>query len=115
AVRCSIRRDGRWFAIEVRDGDDLDHWYYEAFTLRARKPWSGPDDEYVVARPATQAPLVVRDMAGIVAVEAAGDLAVISRRTSAGLTLEVSHLTADRALARVALDGATTASMRLTD
>jgi hypothetical protein len=118
APQCSIRRDGRWFSIAVRDGDDLEHWYYEAFTLRARKPWPGPDDEYVVARPAAQEPLVVRDSEGaaqIVAVEVAGDLAVISRRTSAGLTLDVSHLKAHRTLAHLAFDGATTASMRLTD
>jgi hypothetical protein len=40
---------------------------------------------------------------------------VVSRRTSAGLALETSHLRAHRVLARLALDGATAASLRLTD
>jgi hypothetical protein len=123
AAQCSIRRDGRWFAIAVRDGDALEHWYYEGFTLRARRPWSGNGNEYVVARPTTQHPFVVRDPEGaavsdvarIVAIEVTGDLAIISRRTSTGLALDSSHLKVHRTLAQLALDGATAASMRLTD
>jgi hypothetical protein len=123
AARCTIRREGHWFAIALRDGDQLEHWYYEGFVLRARKPWPRLGTEYVVARPAKQETFVVRDpenaavsdVAGIVAIEVAGDLAVVSRRTSAGLALESSHLRAHRVLAHLALDGATAASVRLTD
>src|SRR6185295_6309366 len=33
ATRCTIRRDGTWFAIEALAGGRGELWYYEAFTL----------------------------------------------------------------------------------
>lgn len=120
-ARCSIRRDGKWFAIEVVSDGALEHWYYEGFTLRARTPWDRNGTEFVAARPTIQQTFVVRDpadavvsdVAQIVAVEVAGELAVTSRRKPSGLELDVVHLKAHREIARLRLDGATTTSIRL--
>ncbi len=119
---CSVRRDGRWFAIDVQT-EELEHWYYEGFTLRARKPFTPGGIEFVVARPATQETFVVRDpenadasdVATIAAIEVNGDCAVVCRRVGGGIELQCSHLKAQRTLARLVLDGTTDASIRLGD
>jgi hypothetical protein len=124
SARCSIRRAGPWFAIEVRDGAALEHWHYDRFTLRARKPWVQTGTEYVAvpARPSDPT-FVVRDpddarvseVAQIEAVALGGELAIVNRRAHTGLTVTCSHVTTHRALATFRLDGAEAATARLTD
>jgi hypothetical protein len=119
---CTLRRDARWLAIEVH-AEEIEHWYYEGFTLRARKRLPVEPTEYIIALPAMQHPFIVRDakdaatsdVARIAAIEAVGDLAVVTRRVDAGLELRCSHLNAHRTLAHLWLDGATRASSRLTN
>lgn len=104
----------------VRDGDELEHWYYEGFTLRARKPWVRCAGEHVVPRPANQGTFIVRDpddvpagdVAHVSAIEVAGEVAVVGRLAAAGIELTCSHLTA-HTLAHLKLAGARTASIRL--
>lgn len=120
---CTIRREGRWFAVAVQAGDELEHWYYEGLTLRARKPSGRVGTTYVVARPAMQQAFVVRDpdtatvsdVARIAAIEVVGDRAVVSRHVDQGLELRCSHLKAQRTLAQLRFDGTADASIRLTD
>lgn len=123
-ARCSVRRDGRWFVISVRAGDELEHWHYEGFTMRARKPWTRIGVEYVAVPPrANESALVVRDpedaatsdVAQIAAIALAGDLAIVNRHTTTGAALECRYLKARRVLATLRLEGATAASMRLAD
>jgi hypothetical protein len=115
-AHCSIRRDGRRFVIAARDGEELQHWYYDGFTLRARRPWQRNGVEYVAARPGMTGGdcFVVRD-AQVAAIELSGYHAVASRRTPTGMTLTASHLAAHKTLGNVTLDGATSASIRLTE
>jgi hypothetical protein len=113
---CTIRREGKWFAVAVRAGEELEHWYYEGFTLRSRK--QAPVQESIVARPAMQATVDIgpSDAAEIVAVEVVGDYAVISRRHGdGGLVLRCLHLQAQRTVAQLWLDGTLDASIRLAD
>jgi hypothetical protein len=120
---CTIRREGRWFAVAVQAGDELEHWYYEGLTLRARKPSGRVGTTYVVARPAMQQAFVVRDpdtatvsdVARIAAIEVVGERAVVSRHVDQGLELRCSHLKAQRTLAQLRFDGTADASIRLTD
>lgn len=123
-AQCSIRREGRWFVVCVRDGDALEHWHYDGFTLRVRRPWPRDGVEYVAVPPRPNATAyVVRDPEGattsdvaqIAAIALASDLRIVNRRTSTGLALDCTQVTAHRTLATLRLDGATAASMRLAD
>ena len=113
-ARATVRRDGDRFALGVHDGDDLEHWYYEGFTLRARKPWQRSGvarSEHVTPWPRhkDELPFVVRDIEHpSLAVEIAGDLAA----THVAAHVSVCKL-GGRALAALSLEGAATASMRL--
>ena len=121
-ARCSVRRDGGSFVVDVQSPDELAHWHYEGFTLRSRKPWNRNGTEYVVVAPKTTSkPFVVRDpedatvsdVATITSAARFGDLVVLNRSTRAGVALECKHLKAYRAFATLRLDGANHASMRL--
>ncbi len=121
-ARCSVRRDARWFVIGVRDGDELEHWHYEDFTLRARKPWTPSGVEYVCVSPRmSERPFVVRDsedtatseIAQIASIELAGALAAVCRHGPSGLVVACSHRDTHRQLATLRLDGAAAARMRL--
>jgi len=123
-AQCSVHRDGRWFVVTVRDGDALEHWHYDGFTLRVRRPWPRAGVEYVAVPPRpTDMAYVVRDpedattsdVALVTAIVLAGELGVVNRRTSSGVALECANLKAHRTLATLRLDGATAASMRLAD
>jgi hypothetical protein len=123
-ARCSVRRDGHWFVVSVHVGEELEHWHYEGFTLRARKPWTRIGTEYVVVPPKpTELPFTVRDpedatvsdVATISSVKLGADLAIVSRRTDAGSAITCTHLKAHRTLASLRLEGAAVANMRLTD
>jgi hypothetical protein len=123
-ARCSVRRDGHWFVVGVHAGEELEHWHYEGFTLRARKPWPRNGTEYVVVPPKMNAlPFVVRDpedatasdVATISSVQIGSDLAIVNRWTDAGPSITCTHLKVHRMLASLRLDGATAANLRLAD
>jgi hypothetical protein len=58
---------------------------------------------------------VVSDVAQIAAIELSGDLAVVSRQMATGLMISATYLNAHRTLANLVLDGAHSASVRLSD
>jgi hypothetical protein len=117
---CSVRRDGHWFVIAVRDGGQLEHWHYEGFTLRARRPWQMT--EFVPAR-LNDARIVARDVENesffsadqIEDAELADDYVVQKIRAKTGLYAWITHDKLNRKLADFRLEGATAASLRLTD
>jgi hypothetical protein len=119
SARCLVERDGRWFVIAVHDGAALEHWFYEDFTLRARKPRQRTGSEHVAVRPASPEapPFVVREPDEESAAESPTvslwrNLAVVGRQTTTGFAIEVSHVVTSKPLANLVLEGATTAGIR---
>jgi hypothetical protein len=109
-ARCSVRRDGDWFVIEADDDGELEHWHYQRFTLRARKSWPKATGRVAVPAWMNERPFVAAD--DVLEIELSRNITVVSRRTDTGLAL-TAHM-GDRPDSHLRLDGARTASMRLT-
>jgi MoxR-vWA-beta-propeller ternary system domain bpX6 len=125
-VRCVIRREGPWFAIESSCGDAHEHWYFEGFTLRRRGDCELADARFVAAWLACREWLAVTpgclcskageialEDAPVIALEVEADLAAVAQRSAHGVTVTVGDLSSYRALAVLELEATTEVSLRL--
>jgi len=129
-VRCTLRREGAWFAIEASSDGAHEHWYYEGFTLRSRRDCELDgellDATFVAAWIAQQELIIVTDNevrglggtialgdAPAIALEIEADLAVIAQRREDGVTVTVGDLASYQAIAILDLAAASTVSVRL--
>lgn len=125
-ARCTVWREGLWFAIEATDGDVCEHWYYEGFTLRARRDGVQPGAHRRAAWLARQqwilaasGGLLGKDWtlelpdAPAMALEIEADLAAFAQRRDHGVTVTGIDLAGRHVMAILHLEAATAVSLRL--
>jgi hypothetical protein len=114
-ARATLRRDAGWFVIEARDGADVEHWYFQGFTLRARRPRPLGEHQHLAAWPAHHSapPFSFSTDRGAPPIEVAGDIAVVCLDHATMVHAAVYR--GDREIATLVLDGASAANVRLSD